>query len=94
MQDYVWIIIIGFMTGFIARLYIPRNDSTGPIMPEVLGIMGAIGVTFLAQLMGWYNPGQTDAAFLCSAIGAVAVVAFYGVVVNKGHALRLARQRA
>jgi uncharacterized membrane protein YeaQ/YmgE (transglycosylase-associated protein family) len=55
----LWIIIIGFIAGVIARLLAPGpNNPTGFILTTVLGIVGAFVATFLGQAVGWYRPGE------------------------------------
>jgi uncharacterized membrane protein YeaQ/YmgE (transglycosylase-associated protein family) len=55
----LWIIIIGFVAGIIARLLAPGpNNPTGFILTTVLGIVGAFVATFLGQAVGWYRPDQ------------------------------------
>ena len=43
-MSILWIIIIGFIAGVIARLLAPGpNNPTGFILTTVLGIVGAFG---------------------------------------------------
>ena len=53
----LWIILIGFIAGIIARLLSPgRNNPSGYILTTVLGIAGAFLATFIGQAIGWYRP--------------------------------------
>ena len=55
----LWIILIGFIAGIIARLLSPgRNNPSGYILTTVLGIAGAFLATFIGQAIGWYRPDQ------------------------------------
>ena len=55
-MSIIWIIIIGFLAGVIARLLSPGpNNPTGFILTTVLGIVGAFLATFLGQAVGWYR---------------------------------------
>ena len=55
----IWIVIIGFVAGIIARL-ITRgpNNPSGFILTTVLGIVGAFLATWIGQLIGWYRLDQ------------------------------------
>jgi uncharacterized membrane protein YeaQ/YmgE (transglycosylase-associated protein family) len=70
----LWIIIIGFIAGVIARLLAPGpNNPTGFILTTVLGIVGAFVATFLGQAVGWYRPGES-AGLIGATVGAVIVL--------------------
>jgi uncharacterized membrane protein YeaQ/YmgE (transglycosylase-associated protein family) len=73
-MDIVWIIVIGFIAGIIARLLAPgRNNPSGFILTTLLGIAGAFVATFLGQAIGWYRPGES-AGVIGAIIGAVIVL--------------------
>jgi uncharacterized membrane protein YeaQ/YmgE (transglycosylase-associated protein family) len=70
----LWIIIVGLIAGFIARLLAPGpNNPQGFILTAVLGIVGAFLATFIGQAIGWYRADQ-GAGFITAAIGAVVVL--------------------
>jgi uncharacterized membrane protein YeaQ/YmgE (transglycosylase-associated protein family) len=70
----LWIIIIGFLAGVIARLLAPGpNNPTGFILTTLLGIAGAFIATFLGQTIGWYRLDQ-GAGLIGAVIGAVIVL--------------------
>lgn len=71
----LWIIIIGFVAGVIAKLIMPGdNEPQGFILTTILGIVGAFVATFLGQAIGWY--GADDSAGLIGAtVGAIIVLA-------------------
>ena len=49
-MSIVWIIIIGFLAGVVARLLSPGpNNPTGFLLTTILGIVGAFVATFLGQ---------------------------------------------
>lgn len=80
----LWIIIIGFLAGVIARLLAPGpNNPRGFILTTVLGIVGAFLATFLGQAIGWYGPDQ-GAGLIGAVIGALIVLfAWHRLVVNR-----------
>ena len=70
----LWIIIIGFVAGLIARFLAPGpNNPAGFILTTVLGIVGAFVATFIGQAVGWYGPDQ-GAGLIASVVGAVVVL--------------------
>ena len=56
---YIWVIIVGFVAGLIARFIIPGpNNPSGFIMTAVLGIVGSVIANFIAVKVGWIGPGE------------------------------------
>jgi uncharacterized membrane protein YeaQ/YmgE (transglycosylase-associated protein family) len=71
----LWIVIIGFVAGVIARMLAPGpNNPAGFILTTVLGIVGAFIATFIGQAIGWY--GQDQGAGLIGAVVGALVVLF------------------
>lgn len=80
----LWIIVIGFVAGIIARLLSPgANDPKGFILTTVLGIAGAFLATFIGQSIGWYNADQ-GAGFIAATLGAFAVLFVWNRLVASG----------
>jgi uncharacterized membrane protein YeaQ/YmgE (transglycosylase-associated protein family) len=75
-MHYVWMAIVGFVVGLIARAVVPGEQKLGLIMTAVLGVVGALVAGFLGQAVGWYQPGQ-PAGFIASIVGAVIVLFVY-----------------
>jgi uncharacterized membrane protein YeaQ/YmgE (transglycosylase-associated protein family) len=74
MSGILWIIIVGFVAGIIARLLSPGpNNPSGFILTTILGIAGAFLATFIGQSIGHYSPNQ-GAGFITSTIGALVVL--------------------
>jgi uncharacterized membrane protein YeaQ/YmgE (transglycosylase-associated protein family) len=70
----LWIIIIGFVAGIIARVLAPGpNNPAGFILTTVLGIVGAFVATFIGQAVGWYRPDQ-GAGLIGAVVGALVVL--------------------
>jgi uncharacterized membrane protein YeaQ/YmgE (transglycosylase-associated protein family) len=80
----LWIIIIGFVAGVIARLIAPGpNNPTGFILTTLIGIVGAFVATFVGQAIGWYRPDQ-GAGLIGAIIGALLVLfVWHRLVVNR-----------
>ena len=84
MSGIIWIIIVGFIAGIIARFLSPGpNNPSGFILTTVLGIAGAFLATFLGQMVGWYRPDQ-GAGFIAATIGAILVLFIWNRLVAHG----------
>src|SRR5262245_41634407 len=74
MWNFIWILVIGFIAGIIARFLAPGpNKPTGFILTSVLGIAGAFVMTFLGQMVGWYRLDQ-GAGLIGATFGALIVL--------------------
>jgi uncharacterized membrane protein YeaQ/YmgE (transglycosylase-associated protein family) len=72
--SFIWIIIIGFLAGVIARLLSAGpNNPTGFLLTTILGIAGAFVATFLGQTIGWYRADQ-GAGLIGATVGAIIVL--------------------
>jgi uncharacterized membrane protein YeaQ/YmgE (transglycosylase-associated protein family) len=70
----LWIIVIGFVAGILARLLSSApNKPTGFLLTTALGIAGAFVATFLGQAVGWYRADQ-GAGFIAATLGAIVVL--------------------
>ena len=73
-MSFIWIILIGFLAGVIARLLSPvPNNPTGFLLTTILGIVGAFVATFLGQTIGWYRADQ-GAGLIGATVGAILVL--------------------
>ena len=80
----LWIIVIGFVAGIIARFLTPGpHKPSGFILTTVLGVVGAFVATFIGQAVGWYRPDQ-GAGFIGATIGAVIVLFVWNRLVAAG----------
>jgi uncharacterized membrane protein YeaQ/YmgE (transglycosylase-associated protein family) len=70
----LWIVIIGFLAGVVARILAPGpNNPAGFILTTLLGIVGAFLATFIGQAVGWYRPDQ-GAGLIGAVVGALVVL--------------------
>ncbi len=81
-MSFIWMIIIGFVVGLVARALMPGRDAAGFIVTVVLGILGSFVAGFLGQSMGFYNQGE-PAGFIGSVLGAIVVLAIYRAVLGR-----------
>jgi uncharacterized membrane protein YeaQ/YmgE (transglycosylase-associated protein family) len=80
----LWIIVVGFVAGIIARFLSPGpNNPSGFILTTVLGIVGAFLATFIGQAVGWYRPDQ-GAGFITATVGALVVLFIWHRLVARG----------
>jgi uncharacterized membrane protein YeaQ/YmgE (transglycosylase-associated protein family) len=74
----LWVIIIGFVAGIIAKLLHPGpNEPTGFILTTILGIAGAFVATYIGQAIGWYHEGES-AGLIGAVLGAILVLMVWG----------------
>jgi uncharacterized membrane protein YeaQ/YmgE (transglycosylase-associated protein family) len=82
--NILWIIIIGFVAGLIARFLAPGpNNPTGLILTTLLGIAGAFLATFIGQAIGWYRLDQ-GAGLIGAVVGALVVLFVWHRLVSAG----------
>ena len=82
MLHYLWIAIIGFVVGLLARAFHPGKDSMGMVLTAILGIAGSFLATYVGQFLGWYKAGE-NAGFFMSVIGAIVLLVIYGLVAKR-----------
>jgi uncharacterized membrane protein YeaQ/YmgE (transglycosylase-associated protein family) len=79
----IWILVVGFVAGIIARLLSPGpNNPSGFILTTILGIAGAFLATFIGQQIGHYGPNQ-GAGFITATIGALVVLFIWNRLVAR-----------
>jgi uncharacterized membrane protein YeaQ/YmgE (transglycosylase-associated protein family) len=70
----LWLLLIGLIAGFIARLISPGpNNPSGFILTMALGVAGSFLSTLVGQATNWYQPDQ-GAGLIAATIGAVVVL--------------------
>lgn len=83
-MNILWIIVIGFVAGVVARFLAPGpNNPQGFILTTVIGIVGAFLATFIGQAVGWYRLGQ-GAGIIGAVVGAVVVLFVWHRLVSRG----------
>ncbi len=79
MLHLLWVVIIGFIAGAVAKFIMPGKDSGGFLITTGLGIGGALVATFLGRFIGWYQAGES-AGFIAAVVGAIIVLVIYRFV--------------
>lgn len=81
MGGLLWIILVGFVAGIIARILSPGpNNPSGFILTTLLGVAGALLATWIGQAFGHYGPDQ-GAGFITATIGALVVLLIWNRLV-------------
>ena len=79
----LYIIIIGFFAGLIAKFIMPGpNEPSGFIMTTVLGIVGAVVANYLGTAIGWYQEGQ-PLGFISAIVGAIIILFIYNLIAGR-----------
>jgi uncharacterized membrane protein YeaQ/YmgE (transglycosylase-associated protein family) len=76
MLHLIWVILIGFVAGLIAKALTPGAGPSGFFMTSALGIAGSLIATYLGQALGLYTQGNA-AGFIASIIGAIVLLLGY-----------------
>jgi uncharacterized membrane protein YeaQ/YmgE (transglycosylase-associated protein family) len=84
MGGIIYIIVVGFVAGIIARVLSPGpNNPSGFILTTLLGIAGAFIATWIGQAIGHYSTDQ-GAGFITATIGALLVLFIWNRLVASG----------
>jgi uncharacterized membrane protein YeaQ/YmgE (transglycosylase-associated protein family) len=84
MMGIIYIIVVGFVAGMIAKWLSPGpNNPSGFILTTALGIIGAALATFIGQQIGHYDINQ-GAGFITATIGAIIVLFIWNRLVAAG----------
>ena len=83
-----YLLIIGVLAGFVARLLVPGRDDMSVGATIVLGIIGS----FIGGFLGWalfgkdFSEGALQASgVIGSIVGAVVALLVYRAVTNRSH---------
>jgi uncharacterized membrane protein YeaQ/YmgE (transglycosylase-associated protein family) len=81
-MNVLWIIVIGFLVGLVAKLLTPGRDPGGFIITVLLGIGGSFAATYAGQHFGWYGKGQ-PAGFVGAVLGAIVILVVYRLIARR-----------
>ncbi len=71
--------IIGLIAGAIAKAIMPGRDPGGWVVTMLIGIGGALLMTWVGQALGFYAEGE-KAGFIWSVIGAIVLLGGYRLI--------------
>ena len=78
-MEIIWMIIIGFVIGLLAKFLTPGRDPGGFLVTAAIGIAGSLLATYGGQALGLYRAGE-PAGFIGSIVGAIVLLAIYHMV--------------
>ncbi len=73
-MEIVWLIIVGLVVGFLARLLMPGSDPMGIIGTILIGVVGVIGGYYVA---GAIFPDNQGIPWIASVLVAMALLWIY-----------------
>jgi uncharacterized membrane protein YeaQ/YmgE (transglycosylase-associated protein family) len=84
MGVFLWVLVIGFVAGMVARLLSPGpNNPKGFVLTVVLGVAGAFLSTVIGQAAGFYRVDQ-GAGFIGATVGALVILFIWNRLVVSG----------
>lgn len=78
-MSIIWIILIGFVVGLLAKMLTPGRDPSGFFITSAIGIAGSLIATYGGQALGLYRAGE-PAGFIGSLLGAIVLLVIYHVI--------------
>ena len=75
----IWMVIIGFVIGFVAKMLTPGRDPSGFFVTAAIGVVGSLLASYGGQALGLYAAGE-PAGFIASVVGAIVLLAVYHLV--------------
>ena len=81
-MSYLWMAVIGFIVGLVARALLPGSQKLGIIMTAVLGVAGSFFANFAGLALGLYATGDA-AGFIASVLGAIVLLLIYGMLTRR-----------
>jgi uncharacterized membrane protein YeaQ/YmgE (transglycosylase-associated protein family) len=82
MLHLLWLIIVGVVVGSIAKFLMPGKDPKGFWITAALGIGGSLLASYLGQMVGLYQEGQS-AGIIMSVLGAIVLLVIYHIFTRK-----------
>lgn len=81
-MGFVWIVLVGFAIGVVAKFLHPGKDNMGFIPTILLGVAGSFLAGVIGQSMGWYVAGEGP-GFIASVVVAIVLLVIYGRLRDK-----------
>lgn len=85
MGSIIWAIIIGGIAGAIAKLIVPGKDPGGFFVTIILGIVGSVIFTWIANMLGFME-GESLVRFWPALVGAIILLLIYRMFKGKSAA--------
>ena len=85
-MSIMWTVIIGLVTGVIARLVTPgRKGPFGFLLTSALGMAGAFSAAYLGQEAGWFQADE-GVGLVSAVFGAVLILLIWATLFKSGRA--------
>jgi uncharacterized membrane protein YeaQ/YmgE (transglycosylase-associated protein family) len=78
----LWMILIGFVIGLVAKFLMPGRDPGGFIVTTILGIAGSAFAGWLGAQVGLYSQGES-VGFIASVVGAMLILVLYRALLGR-----------
>jgi uncharacterized membrane protein YeaQ/YmgE (transglycosylase-associated protein family) len=78
----IWILIIGFIVGVVAKFFMPGKGPGGIIVTILLGVGGAMFAHWAGVALGIYGQGE-PVGFIAAVLGAMAILYIYRLVATR-----------
>jgi uncharacterized membrane protein YeaQ/YmgE (transglycosylase-associated protein family) len=78
---FISMLFVGLVIGALAKLVMPGHDPGGLLITIMVGIVGSLVTGILGRSLGWYMDGE-PAGFIASIVGALLILAVYGVALR------------
>ncbi|WP_395677464.1 GlsB/YeaQ/YmgE family stress response membrane protein [Inquilinus sp.] len=82
---FLWMLIIGFVVGLVAKFLMPGRDPGGFIITILLGIAGSFVGGWLGKQLG-IVPESGFGQFALAVVGAIVLLIIYRVVAGRSNA--------
>ena len=79
----IWMLIVGLIAGALAKFLMPGRQGGGIIVTMLLGVVGAFVAGALGRAAGWYHGSDEGPGIIAATIGALIVLAIYGVLTRR-----------
>ena len=57
-MHFLWLLLVGFVIGIIAKMLTPGRDPQGCLITSGIGIAGSLIAKFLGEALNLYRPGE------------------------------------
>ena len=82
--SWIWIILVGIVIGFLARLLMPGRDPIGFVMTAVIGVAGAFIGTYLWEEVLFKDNDNTGVALFAGVVVAMILLWIYRQIAYRG----------
>jgi uncharacterized membrane protein YeaQ/YmgE (transglycosylase-associated protein family) len=81
-MEFLWMLIIGFVVGLIAKFLMPGRDPGGFIITILLGIAGSFVGGWLGRQLG-IVPESGFGQFALAVVGAIVLLIIYRIIAGR-----------